>query len=232
MLSATLFTRSKMKCYGYCLFLVFISSTLKAQYTTKLKPIIGLKIGGAVSKYKFTQFPQRPPVQIGTGTFNQYGTFVPEFQPNYSLSVFYKNAISRNEWLDLEVGVRSRGYKSYYSTPGDTLFRQEVANRFVSLFTTVSIQFPLTQLWYLKPGIRVDALIGNHTNPSFDYWVSRYTTFEASPVLATGIILSKFNIELEVNPGVMNLVFFPASYNAKSSKLRSFTAGINVAYKL
>ncbi|WP_461152162.1 hypothetical protein [Spirosoma pulveris] len=236
MLDVTLFISSTIKSYRYYLFLililVFVSTTLKAQYITKSRPIVGVKAGVFLSKYKFSQFPQRPPVQIGTGTLNQYGTYVSEFQPNYSLSVFYKNLISKTTWLDLEVGVRTKGYRSQYNTPGDTLFRQEVANRFISVFATASVQFALTQLWYVKPGIRVDALIGKNTNPTFDYWVSRYTPFEFSPVLATGIILPRINIELEVNPGLMNLVVFPPAYNAQSSRLRSFTTGVSVAYKL
>ncbi|MFD2938328.1 hypothetical protein [Spirosoma flavum] len=234
--SVTLFSSSRIKRYKYypflLLILVFASPKLKAQYTTKSKPIVGVKAGVFVSKYKFSQFPQRPPVQIGTGTLNQYGTSVSAFQPNYSFSVFYKNSISKATWLDLEIGVRTKGYRSQYNTPGDTLFRHAVANRFISLFATASIQVTLTQLWYVKPGVRVDALISKSTNPTFDYWVSRYTPFEFSPVLATGIILPRINIELEVNPGLMNLVVFPATYNAQSSSLRSFTAGVNVAYKL
>ncbi|MFD2937564.1 hypothetical protein [Spirosoma flavum] len=140
--------------------------------------------------------------------------------------------MSKATWLDVEIGVRTKGYISQYNTPGDTLFRHEVANRFISLFATASVQVALTQWWYVKPGVRVDALISKSTNPTFDYWVSRYTPVEFSPVLATGIILPRINIELEVNPGLMNLVVFPANYNAQSSRLRSFTAGVNVAYKL
>lgn len=236
MLNVTLHSSLSIKRYNYYLLFIlslfFVSPSLRAQYTTKAKPIVGFKAGVFLSKYKFSQFPQRPPVQIGTGTLNQYGTYVSAFQPNYSLSVFYNNLISKTTWLDLEVGVRTKGYRSQYDTPGDTLIRHEVANRFISVFLTASYQLALTQLWYIKPGIRVDALVGKNTNSTFDYWVCRYIPVEFSPVLATGLILPRINIELEVNPGLMNLVVFPTAYHAQSSKLHSFTTGITVAYKL
>ncbi len=102
------------------------------------------------------------------------------------------------------------------------------------------ISFDLAERFYFKSyylflGVRYDRLVNSRLIPALTELFTYYHRDEVSPLIGAGHFVNlgkaKFFIELEVNPGLQNMIarknYTIGFYN---THLSNFVAGINVAY--